>query len=89
MYFDGTSRGNPGPAGTGFAIYDWDWNLVLQGRDSVGLDTNNAGEYQALIKGIEECTRIEVKRVGIRGDSQLIVNQVLGKYKIGNPALGK
>ena len=82
LYTDGASRGNPGEAGAGFVILDGQGEeLMAQGR-YLGTCTNNAAEYQALILGLKEAARLGAGKISIFLDSQLIVRQVLGQYKV-------
>jgi ribonuclease HI len=87
LNFDGGSRGNPGPAGVGVVIYAADGTeLVTLGR-FIGRATNNAAEYRALITGLQEATKLGAKRLIIRGDSELIIKQMRGEYRVKNPDL--
>src|SRR5205823_11598316 len=75
--FDGGSRGNPGPAGIGVVVRAADGTpLVTLGR-FIGRATNNVAEYQALITGLQKARELGARRVQIRGDSELIVRQML------------
>ena len=85
--FDGGSRGNPGPAGIGVVLRAEDrTSLVTLGR-FIGRATNNVAEYRALITGLEKARELGAKKVIIRGDSELIVRQMLGQYRVKNPDL--
>ena len=85
--FDGGSRGNPGPAGIGVVLLAQDNTpLVTVGR-FIGRATNNVAEYKALITGLEEAKRIGARKVIIRGDSELIVKQMNGQYRVKNADL--
>jgi len=87
LNFDGGSRGNPGPAGVGVVLYASDGTeLVTLGR-FIGRATNNAAEYRALITGLEEARKLGAKRLHIRGDSELIIKQMRGEYRVKNPDL--
>src|SRR6476660_2375893 len=87
LEFDGGSRGNPGPAGIGIVVRAADGTpLVTLGR-SIGRATNNVAEYQALITGMQKARELGAKRVQIRGDSELIVKQMLGEYRVRHPDL--
>lgn len=81
LYCDGAARGNPGPGSYGFAILDGDTPLIKQGA-KIGSVTNNVAEYEGLIQGLKKCLELGVKRVVVRSDSQLLVRQMLGEYKI-------
>jgi ribonuclease HI len=85
--FDGGSRGNPGPAGIGVVLRAQDGTpLVTLGR-FIGRATNNVAEYRALITGLEKAKELGAKRILIRGDSELIIKQMRGEYRVKNPDL--
>src|SRR5437763_11322531 len=87
LQFDGGSRGNPGPAGIGVVVSAADGTpLVTLGR-FIGRATNNVAEYRALITAMEEAIKLGAKRVIIRGDSELIIKQMRGEYRVKNPDL--
>jgi ribonuclease HI len=87
LEFDGGSRGNPGPAGIGVVVRAQDGTpLVTLGR-FIGRATNNVAEYRALICAMEQARSLGAKKVIIRGDSELIVRQMLGQYRVKNPDL--
>src|SRR5687768_6531827 len=85
--FDGGSRGNPGPAGIGVVLLAKDNTpLVTLGR-FIGRATNNVAEYKALIAGLEEAKKLGAKKVLVCGDSELIVRQMNGEYRVKNADL--
>jgi ribonuclease HI len=85
LQFDGGSRGNPGPAGIGVVVMAADGTpLVTLGR-FIGRATNNVAEYRALITAMQEALKLGAKRVIIRGDSELIIKQMRGEYRVRNP----
>jgi ribonuclease HI len=85
--FDGGSRGNPGPAGIGIVLRAQDRTpLVTLGR-FIGRATNNVAEYRALITGLEKAQELGAKRIIVRGDSELIVKQMLGEYRVRDRVL--
>jgi ribonuclease HI len=87
LEFDGGSRGNPGPAGIGVVIRAADGTtLVTLGR-FIGRATNNVAEYKALIAALEKAKELGAKQIQIRGDSELIVKQMRGEYRVKNPDL--
>ncbi len=86
MQFDGGSRGNPGPAGIGVVLYADGISILTQG-DYIGRATNNVAEYQALIRGLQEAHKMGIAKLEVRGDSELVIRQMLGKYKVRHPAL--
>jgi ribonuclease HI len=85
--FDGGSRGNPGPAGIGIVLRAQDGTpLVTLGR-FIGRATNNIAEYQALIAGLQKAQELGAKKLIIRGDSELIIKQMRGEYRVRHPEL--
>src|SRR5437762_14173592 len=83
--FDGGSRGNPGPAGIGVVLRAADGTpLVTLGR-YIGKATNNVAEYSALIIALEEAKRLGAQRIIVRGDSELIIKQMRGEYRVKHP----
>jgi ribonuclease HI len=87
LQFDGGSRGNPGPAGIGVVVRAADGTpLVTLGR-FIGRATNNVAEYKALITALQKAKGLGARRVKILGDSELIVKQMRGEYRVKNPDL--
>lgn len=86
VYFDGASRGNPGPAALGWVIVN-DAGIVAEGGRRIGTATNNQAEYQALLAGLQAAVDAGFDSVHIRGDSELIVKQLRGEYQVRNPTL--
>jgi len=87
---DGGSRGNPGPSGIGFVIKDEVGKIIVQSSMYIGETTNNVAEYTALIKGLEEVTKLlNVEEVKVISDSELMVKQLRGEYKIKQEHLQK
>jgi len=85
LEFDGGSRGNPGPAGIGVVVRAKDGTpLVTLGR-FIGACTNNVAEYRALITAMEQAHRLGAKHIVIRGDSELIIKQMKGEYRVKHP----
>src|SRR3954469_3244289 len=87
LEFDGGSRGNPGPAGIGLVVRAADGTPVVTLGRFVGRATNNVAEYRALITAMSEAQRLGARRVVIRGDSELVVRQMLGQYRVKHPDL--
>lgn len=85
-YFDGASRGNPGPSAIGWVLVDGD-GIVAEGGDRIGRATNNQAEYEALVRVLEVADRYGYDEIEIRGDSQLIVKQVKGAWNTNDPDL--
>lgn len=87
LEFDGGSRGNPGPAGIGVVLRAADRTpLVTLGR-FIGRATNNVAEYSALITALEKARELGARRIHIRGDSELVIKQMLGEYRTKHPDL--
>ncbi len=87
LFTDGASRGNPGEAGAGIVLLD-DNNREVAARSLyLGQCTNNVAEYEALLLGLETANQLGCKRLSIFMDSQLIVRQVRGQYKVKNAGL--
>jgi len=81
LRFDGGSRGNPGPAASGFVI-EVDGQVVLEEGHFLGRATNNEAEYDGLIRGMMRARDLHVDKLTVCGDSQLILLQVMGRYKV-------
>jgi len=86
-YIDGGARGNPGPAGFGVRIEEADGTLVEEFAESIGVATNNVAEYRALLAALEWAKRHAHDRLHVRSDSLLLVQQMLGNYKVKNAGL--
>ena len=84
---DGASKGNPGESGIGVAIFDKDLNLINEACDYLGVATNNVAEYKALILGIKLSKKYNAKRVLFKADSELMVKQIKGEYRVKNAQL--
>jgi ribonuclease HI len=84
---DGGSRGNPGPAAIAAVVQDGDGEVVEERSEAIGTATNNVAEYRALLLGIERATALGARRLELIGDSELIVRQVNGEYKVKDEAL--
>src|SRR5215218_3860626 len=87
LEFDGGSRGNPGPAGIGCVVRAADGTPLLTLGRYIGKATNNVAEYNALITVMSEAKRLGAKRVKVRGDSELVVRQMKGEYRVKHPDL--
>jgi ribonuclease HI len=83
---DGGARGNPGPAGAGFVI-EVDGTVVCSGGRFLGTTTNNIAEYEALIWGLENVAALGVGAVDVYADSELMVKQLNGVYRVKNEGL--
>jgi len=87
LYCDGASSGNPGDAGIGIIIRIPSQDRYLQISEYIGITTNNFAEYTALIKGLERAKAIGSKRIRVFLDSELVVRQINGQYKVKNKGL--
>src|SRR3954471_14801128 len=87
LEFDGGSRGNPGPAGIGVVLRAADRTPLVTLGKFIGRATNNVAEYKALITAMEEAQKLGAKKIQIRGDSELIIKQMRGEYRVKHPDL--
>lgn len=88
VYTDGGSRGNPGPAAYGFVIYSPNGAIVAEGSGYLGATTNNQAEYQGIVAALRKVAELQIQSpVTCYLDSQLVVRQVNGEYKMKNEAL--
>jgi ribonuclease HI len=87
LYTDGGCRGNPGPGAIGMVIMDAEQRELLASAESIGPATNNRAEYRALIKGLDLCAAYTRRRVVCYSDSELLVNQMTGAYRLKNEEL--
>jgi ribonuclease HI len=86
-YTDGGARGNPGPAGYGVQVVDDDGSVVAELYEPLGTATNNVAEYRGLIAALAWAVAQGEKALRVRMDSELIVQQMLGRYKVKHPGL--
>jgi ribonuclease HI len=89
MYFDGCSKGNPGRAGAGAVIY---YNSYEIWADSIFVgekETNNVAEYNGLILGLHKANQLNIKNLLVFGDSQLVIKQMNGEYKVNSENIKK
>lgn len=84
IYVDGSSRGNPGPAGIGYYIVGEDGRMLKRGGEFIGFATSRIAEYYALKEGIEQAIQLGLKSVKFVGDNLMMINQMNGIYKIKN-----
>lgn len=87
LYCDGASRGNPGAAAIGFALFAADGQELLGRGEAIGRETNNVAEYTALLRGLEAARELGVRRLRVRMDSELVVRQLQGLYRVKHPGL--
>ncbi len=86
-YADGASRGNPGPSSLGIVLYDEAGGELHRSSRSVGHATNNQAEYRAAIAALEAALGAGAREVELRMDSELVVRQLSGRYRVRNPRL--
>lgn len=87
LYTDGASRGNPGDAGIGAAIYAENGELIHEIARYIGTTTNNVAEYTAMIEGLRWLVAQGYTEVLVRCDSELMVKQMRGEYRVKSPGL--
>jgi ribonuclease HI len=79
---DGAARGNPGPAGIGVQITDAHGRVLAEIAEGLGEATNNVAEYTAAIEGLKRAAELGATEVLLRSDSQLLINQITGRYRV-------
>jgi ribonuclease HI len=87
IFTDGASRGNPGPSAIGVVLKDEKNTTVATISQALGVTTNNQAEYRAIIAGLEKALKMGARQVAVKSDSELMVKQINGEYKIKNAAL--
>jgi len=87
LFTDGGSRGNPGPAAYGFVLEAEDGTVLDARGEAIGVATNNVAEYSALIAGLERARLLGLTEIEVVSDSELLVKQMRGEYKVKNAAL--
>jgi len=87
LEFDGGSRGNPGPAGIGIVVRAADGTPLVTLGQYIGRATNNVAEYKALITSMKEAKKLGATKIKINGDSELVIRQMTGQYKVKHPDL--
>ena len=87
IFTDGASRGNPGPASIGIVFYDSADNRVSDHKECLGDQTNNYAEYMAVIRALEIAVENQVEAVDFYCDSQLLIKQMNGEYKVKAPQI--
>jgi ribonuclease HI len=89
LYFDGACKGNPGPAGAGYVLYQGSREVSYK-YEFVGInETNNVAEYHALVLGLKQSLSCGVRNLIVYGDSLLVINQVTGKFNVNSHKLNK
>lgn len=87
IHADGLSRGNPGPAAIGATVKDGKGQLLASVSQGIGRATNNQAEYRALIAALREAVKLGAGEASIYMDSELVVRQISGRYRVKNAAL--
>ena len=84
---DGGSRGNPGPAAYAYVLEAEDGTVLAAHGEAIGVATNNVAEYSALVAGLEKAIEVGVSELEVISDSELMVKQMRGEYRVKNEAL--
>jgi probable phosphoglycerate mutase len=84
---DGGARGNPGPAAYGYVLEAEDGTVLAAHGETIGIATNNVAEYSALVAGLERALDLGASAVDVISDSELMVKQMRGEYRVKNDAL--
>jgi ribonuclease HI len=87
LFTDGGARGNPGPAAYGFVLEAEDGTVLAAEGEAIGTATNNVAEYSGLIAGLRRAAELHVDELEVVSDSELMVKQMRGEYKVKNEAL--
>ena len=87
LFTDGGARGNPGPAAYGYVLEDEDGRVLEAHGEAIGVATNNVAEYSALLAGLTKAAELGVDELEVVSDSELLVKQMTGVYRVKNAAL--
>jgi ribonuclease HI len=87
LFTDGGARGNPGPAAFGYVIEAEDGTVLAAHGEAIGVATNNVAEYSALVAGLAKAAELQIPEVEVVSDSELLVKQMQGVYRVKNEAL--
>ena len=87
LYTDGGARGNPGPAAYGYVLEAEDGTILASEGRSIGVATNNVAEYRGLVAGLAKAVELSIPWLEVRLDSELIVKQMRGEYRVRNRSL--
>ena len=87
LFTDGGARGNPGPAAYGFVLEAEDGTVLAAEGKAIGTATNNVAEYSGLVAGLQKALELQVPVVEVVSDSELMVKQMRGEYRVKNEAL--
>jgi probable phosphoglycerate mutase len=86
---DGGARGNPGPAAFGYVLETDDGTVLAAHGEAIGVATNNVAEYRALVAGLEKAAELGVDELEVVSDSELLVKQMRGEYRVKNATLAE
>ncbi len=89
LFTDGGARGNPGPAAYAFVLEAEDGTVLESEGQTIGVATNNVAEYRALVAGLERAAELGLDELEVVSDSELLVKQMLGQYRVKNDVLQK
>ena len=87
LYTDGGARGNPGPAAFAYVLEADDRTVLAAHGEAIGIATNNVAEYRALVEGLRKAGELGLEEVEVVSDSELMVKQMRGEYRVKNEAL--
>ena len=87
LFTDGGARGNPGPAAAAYVLEADDGHVLAAHGEAIGVATNNVAEYRALVEGLRKAVEVGVDELEVVSDSQLVVEQMRGAYKVKNVRL--
>jgi ribonuclease HI len=87
LFTDGGARGNPGPAAYGFVLEAEDGTVLAADGQAIGVATNNVAEYSGLVAGLRKALELHVPEVEVVSDSELLVKQMRGEYRVKNETL--
>jgi ribonuclease HI len=87
LYTDGGARGNPGPAAAAYVLETEDGTVLDARGETIGVATNNVAEYRALVAGLAKALELGVRELEVVSDSELLVKQMNGEYRVKNAAL--
>jgi ribonuclease H / adenosylcobalamin/alpha-ribazole phosphatase len=87
LFTDGGARGNPGPAAAAYVLEADDGTILAAHGEAIGIATNNVAEYRALVAGLEKAAEFGVDELDVISDSELLVRQMSGEYRVKNAAL--
>ena len=87
LWTDGGARGNPGPAAFAYVLETEDGTVLDARGEAIGVATNNVAEYSALVAGLSRALEAGIRELEVRSDSELMVKQMRGVYRVKNPGL--